>query len=323
MERLLKEESQRLRQNRAHFQLLVQTMADGVIVVDRKGRIRFTNPAAAVIFGWQESELINYPFGHPVAVGITEIEVPRGEFAGIVELNVVEVNWGGEQMHLATLRDITERKRAEAMVQKLSLRLIESQEKERRKIGHELHDEVGGMLTALKLALHNAQRQLGEEAQPVLAEVNTLLDETVDVVSTLSHSMRPGILDDFGVLEALKWYFDRYTSQTGIQVKFTQDGLEKRLPGMVETAAYRIVQEALTNVARYAGTGEVIVSIRCTTGKLHIQVEDHGRGFDPSQLSPESNGISGMQDRAFLAGGTLTINSSPGNGTAVDCKLPL
>lgn len=310
-----------LREKEIDFRHLIESSADAMVVVDENGYLQFANPVAESLLGEIK---VGKAFGFPVAPGATEMEIVSGTGKGIiVEMKSVEIEWNGKPAHLATYRDITRLKRAGDVIRALSYRLLEAQEKERRAIVHELHDEVGGSLTALKLALHRAKRKLGKDAEAELKDVDSLLNHTIDAVSTLSHTMRPDILDDLGLLEALELHFEEYSRHTGIKVKFTRQGLEERLPATVETTAYRIVQEALTNVARHANVNDVAVDIRHSPTKLTIQVSDRGCGFEPGQLGSMSSGISGMQDRAFLAGGELVVDSSPGEGTCVSCEIPL
>ncbi len=141
----------------------------------------------------------------------------------------------------------------------------------------------------------------------------------------LSLNLRPAMLDDLGLLPALLWYMERYTARTGIQVAFGHEGLGERLPPDVETAAYRIVQEALTNVARHAGVRTVMVRLRHDQGALSVQVEDSGIGFEPATVLAEraSSGLCGMRERAELLGGRLTVESTPGAGTRLWAHLPL
>lgn len=319
--RQLLESRRELRKREVDFRALIESNADAMVVMDESGRLRFFNPAAPALLGEIQ---VGQSLGFPVTSGVTEVEIVGGGSGNtIAEMRVVEIQWEGEPAFLATLRDVTSLRRAAERIRTLSRRLIEAQEKERRKIGHELHDEVGGALTGIKLALNRAAKKLGKRAQRELSEVEALLDDTMDLVSTLSHAMRPDVLDEFGLVEALKWYFARYTRQTGIKVDFRQTGLAGCCPDTVETAAYRIVQESLTNVARYAGVDSVTVTVRGDSDKLHIQVEDRGRGFDPREMDGSSSGVIGMQDRAFLAGGELVVDSSPGRGTCVTCELPL
>jgi PAS domain S-box-containing protein len=207
----------------------------------------------------------------------------------------------------------------------LSGRLMEVQEEERRHIARELHDEIGQHLTGLKLVLEAAGRLPVESARDRLVEAHEMVKELVERTRALSLDLRPAMLDDFGLLPALLWLFDRFADQTAVQVTFEHRGLDRRLPPELETAAYRIVQEALTNVARYADVKQVAVRawVECET--LKLQVVDRGAGFDPDgALSRHgSSGLVGMRERALLLGGRVAIESSPGSGTQVIAELPL
>jgi signal transduction histidine kinase len=210
-------------------------------------------------------------------------------------------------------------------LQALSHRLLEVQEVERRHLARELHDEIGQQLTGLKFVFDAARRGLADMAVPQMMEADKLIDGLIGRVRDLSLDLRPAMLDDFGLVSALLWLFDRYTAQTTVLVCFEQQGLEQRFSSEVETAAYRIVQEALTNVARHAGANEVFVRAWTEAEVLNLQVEDNGAGFDPAPslvISP-TGGLPGMRERAFLLGGSLTVESAPGHGTRLRAEFPL
>ncbi len=206
----------------------------------------------------------------------------------------------------------------------LSRRLVEVQEAERRSIARELHDEVGQLLTAIQVKLEMASR--AQRGASPLQECRALLDDLMARVRDLSLKLRPAVLDDLGLLPALLWLFDRYTVQTAISVDFTHSGLNEaeRQPEL-ESAAFRIVQEALTNVARHAAVDRVRVRFNRIPASLHFEIEDRGAGFDPGarQGAGGSLGLTGMQERAALLGGTVEIQSSAGAGTRVRAVLPL
>ena len=210
-------------------------------------------------------------------------------------------------------------------LQILSQRLVEVQESERRNIARELHDEIGQALTGLKLMLDMATRSPGEDTGESLHEALALVDGLLTQVRNLSLDLRPTMLDDLGLLPALLWHCGRYTDQTGVHVDFRHTNLEGRRFGpKVETAAYRIVQEALTNVARHADVNEVTVRLWAEQNTLNVQVEDRGAGFDLERaMIKESSGLVGMRERAVLLGGELTIESTPGVGTRLVAELPL
>ncbi len=208
----------------------------------------------------------------------------------------------------------------------LSHRLVEAQETERRKIARELHDEIGQALTGLKLVLGTALRQSDEKRLESLVQAQSILSDLMGRVRDLSLDLRPSVLDDLGLLHALLWHIERYAKQTGVQVEFTHDGLDGlRFRSEIETSAFRIVQEALTNVARYAAVDRADLRAEATEGVLTIQIKDRGAGFNVESAlnAHRSIGLAGMRERARLLNGSLTIDSTPGKGTSVTARLPL
>jgi signal transduction histidine kinase len=221
---------------------------------------------------------------------------------------------------------ISERQRAEDELRRLSNRLVDVQERERRSIARELHDEIGQLLTGLKLALETAALLPADAAKARIDQTLSLVNELMGRIRELSLDLRPAMLDDLGLLPALLWHFERYSTQTGVRVIFKHSGIDDgRLNPGVETATYRIVQEALTNVARYARVNDATVTIFADAENLTAQIEDQGMGFDPSATlaATHSSGLTGMRERAQLVGGTLSIESAPSRGTQIYALLPL
>jgi PAS domain S-box-containing protein len=213
---------------------------------------------------------------------------------------------------------------AHERLQALSRRLLEAQEAERRHIARELHDEIGQQLTGLGLLLTLSQHLSPGLVEAQLADAQSLVHDLMDQVRNLALDLRPAMLDDFGLVPALAWLFERYTTQTHVAVRFEYPGLEQqRFAPDVETAAYRIVQEALTNVARYAGVSEVTVRLWMDSATLSVVVVDQGCGFDPQAVrTSASTGLAGMHERTALLGGKLTIESAIGAGTLLTATLP-
>jgi signal transduction histidine kinase len=200
---------------------------------------------------------------------------------------------------------------------RLRLAAVLLEESERRHLARELHDEIGQSLTALKLRL--------EMMQPESKEALALAEELMARVSSLSLDLRPAMLDDLGLLPALLWLLDRFRAQTGIAVEFAHEGLDgPRLPQERETAAYRIVQEALSNAARHSGADRVMIRVYHRSGRLSVQVEDGGKGFNPDAVlaDPQTGGLIGMRERATALGGRLTIEAAAGKGTRLYAELP-
>jgi PAS domain S-box-containing protein len=209
-------------------------------------------------------------------------------------------------------------------LQQLSRQLVHIQEAERREIARELHDEVGQALTGLKLSLEMSTRLSAEEAQQILQRALDQIDELMVHVRDLSLDLRPAMLDVLGLVPTLLWHFERYSLATGVQVDFQHTELEPRFAPELETAAYRIIQEALTNVARHAGVTAVRVHIWTTRDFLEIEVVDAGRGFQVEETLAQAKtaGLAGMEERAMFLGGHLSIESTPGTGTRLMAALP-
>jgi PAS domain S-box-containing protein len=230
---------------------------------------------------------------------------------------------------VAIAQDITERKRAEEILQTFSQRLIETQEAERRRVARELHDEIGQALTAIKINLQAVQHSAGASPlAPQLNESTGLVDHALQQVRDLSFNLRPSLLDDLGLMAALRWYLDREARRAGLIPEFAADLSEKRLPSELETACFRITQEALTNVVRHAQASRVWVELRQRGAELSLVIRDDGIGFDVSAVrrrrSSDMNlGLQGMQERALILGGRLEIQAAPGGGTEIHAWFPL
>lgn len=217
-------------------------------------------------------------------------------------------------------------RRGRERLQHLSNLLLELQEEERQALARELHDEIGQLLTGLKLLLASAAQSDGQLQQDRLADAISLVSDLLARVRQLSLELRPTMLDDLGLLPALLWQFDRFSKQTGITIDLQHGGItEKRFETKIETGAYRVIQEALTNIARHAGSAHAHVRVLVENSILAIAVSDEGQGFDVEQVLKErkSSGLLGIRERVHLLGGTLEIHSAAGKGTQIYVNLPL
>lgn len=241
----------------------------------------------------------------------------------------VPIGEGVNRGWVGTFTDITARQRAQdelressLRLQALSRRLLEVQEQERRHLAAELHDEVGQLLTGLNFQLDLAAR--GERAAEALTAAKQIVQDLTARVRDLSHRLRPSVLDDLGLAHAMDWLMDRFHRQSGLRVTFHQRGLDGPFPPEVETAAFRIVQEALTNAARHAGVPTANVVLTRDARALEIRVTDDGRGFDPTAIDRHATGgLSGMRERAEWLGGSLRVETAPDAGVRVVAHLPL
>jgi PAS domain S-box-containing protein len=222
--------------------------------------------------------------------------------------------------------DITDLKKAQDQLRRLSGSIMANQEKERAYIARELHDELGQVLTALHMDIvwiQNRFKNTDKPASERAAGMCQLIDQTVEEVRSMSRRLRPGVLDHLGLLDALEWYTADFERRTRITCIFEHPRVPL-IDGAVATASYRIVQEALTNVARHSSASRVEVLLRVDQDILTLSVIDNGQGFGPEELArAQGLGVAGMRERATLVGGNLTVLSRPNEGTRVDLTVPL
>jgi signal transduction histidine kinase len=198
-------------------------------------------------------------------------------------------------------------------------------EQERKHIASEVHDELGQLLTALKMDISLLRLRFGENLQllTMVDEMRSLVDKTIGVVRNVASNLRPAALDH-GLVPALDWLADDFAKRWSIPCKLKVGAGETALDDLQSTAIFRVVQESLTNVARHAQASEVIVSLHESEHVLHLSVKDDGRGFDARDSDCGTGfGLFGMRERLLALGGTLRIESAPGAGTCVAIELPL
>lgn len=213
-------------------------------------------------------------------------------------------------------------------LQDLSAKLITAQEEERRNVARELHDEVGQVLTAIKVELAVAQRAIearGADAH-VLEDARSITEGALTTVRDLSHFLHPALLDDLGLPATVEWYLRGFSRRHDVRGELLQSGMEERLASEVEASSYRIIQEALTNVAKHARATACRVHLQRLPTAVRITVEDNGVGFaenarDSGTASP-GLGLIGIRERASHLGGTVSIDSAPGRGTRLTIELP-
>jgi two-component system sensor histidine kinase UhpB len=223
-------------------------------------------------------------------------------------------------------RDVTGYRETEAARRDLLQRLVTAQEDERRHISRELHDSLGQMLAALTMSAKSVRRTLspGTAAEASLLQIENLADELSRTVHRIAVRLRPTVLDDLGLDAALSQIVLDWSTRLGIEIEYQTFVPSQRWSSVVETTVYRVVQEALTNVARHSQAEYVSVSIRQHHGELRVVVEDDGQGFDPETLAESKRlGLVGIRERVGLVGGTLEIESQPGSGTTLIVRIPL
>lgn len=261
-------------------------------------------------------------------VGLMNLVLPGGRIFDERKLQILSAI--GNQIGLAVERgllfdEVTAKERSRG---ELLEKLLTAHEDERRRIARELHDEAGQSLTALIVNLElAAQEPSADRLRGQLAQLRELAERTLAEIRRLIYDLRPSILDDLGLAAALRWYAKNLLDPRGIAWTLSVSGVSGRLPAKLETVAFRLVQEALTNVLKHAEASTVTVSMSAAGRELHVRIEDNGRGFDPrrsrSADQPGGFGLLGMQERVELVGGRWEVQSTPGVGTVVTAVLPI
>jgi len=344
-----KQAEQALRESEERFRELFENSKDALYVHDLTGCYTSVNRAAERLSGYTREELIGRHFsillnpeyerhvrGHlerkadepSESTYETEIVTKHGHAVPVEISSRLILADGAAVAVQGCLRDVSERKRVQAAARTYSRRLIEAQEGERRRMSRELHDQVGQILTAVKMNLHVLRKKCS--APEILASIEDnmkVIDEAVDQVRDLSVDLRPLLLDDFGLVVAVRWYLDRQAKSCGVPADFTTHSLgeDDRFSSELETACFRIVQEAVTNVARHAHASRISVVLERVGQDLILLISDDGAGFDMKVLrtSAATLGLRSMEERVQAMGGSITIDSAPDRGTAICARLPI
>ncbi len=238
---------------------------------------------------------------------------------------------GLQEKDQENVRLYQELQRKEALRGHLLSKLISAQEEERRRVARELHDEFAQTLTAFVMSMEAAEESEGladESTAEILRRTRALASRTLEQTRRLILDLRPIALDDLGLISAIRWYAERHLEVQGVAVEVKVEGDGRRLPPEVEAPLFRIVQESISNVARHADAQRVEITLAFKDGAVSVIVQDDGRGFDPATIvtsagTTEGLGILGMQERAALLGGSLTIDSKPGDGTRLFVDVPV
>jgi PAS domain S-box-containing protein len=338
---------------------IVDSAMDAVITVDEEQKIMLFNRAAEQVFRVGREAMIGTPLdrllparfraahrGHIEGFGRTGVTSRRmGDVTTLwalrpesgeefpIEASISQAAHDGRRFYTVILRDITLRKQAEDALREsqrelreLSARVLEAREEEKAHIARELHDELGQLLTALKMDLGWVRERLpadGEIASRA-KEMSGLLDRTVGATRRISADLRPLMLDDLGLADAAAWLVDDFAKRSGLACSIDLPQEMPQLSKSVGTAVYRAIQESLTNIARHAGAKSAWVILAVEGGALHVEVEDDGRGIAPEDLAKaRSLGLKGMRERIGFLGGSLEIARAPRGGTRLRLRVPL
>jgi len=212
---------------------------------------------------------------------------------------------------------------AEDELRTLVVRLLEAREEERQSIAQDFHDKAGQSMTLLCLLLAQAKESASAKGKADLDQAQQLVMELAAQLREMWMRLRPSILDDVGLAPALQWYSRDFFARTRVKVRLEQRRMDREIPPEIRTAAYRIVEEALTNVACHAGAKSAYVLTESDRNVLRIRVRDDGVGFDPQDIPSRCAGLRTIQERVRHLDGTVSLESSPGKGTHLLVELPL
>ncbi|MDD2270638.1 MAG: sensor histidine kinase [Desulfuromonadaceae bacterium] len=345
-----------LRQTRDEAELSLEKYTDlydfapvGYLTLDRNGDISAINLSGASLLGVERPRLIGCRFGLWVtekyrltfsdfldkvytSLGkvVCEVQLCREGLRPLfVQVEAMD-NVSGQECRLALI-DITGRKKAEDELRSYACRLIEMEEDLRKKLASELHDEIGRDLTVLGMNLAIISSGMTDDAPKNLTarvtDSSRLIEGISRTVRGIMFMLRPPVLDDYGLLAALRWHADLFEKRTGIAIIVRSDDPIPRVTAEKEMALFRIAQEAVMNASKHAATMEVTISISRDNGMLRFMISDDGRGFTPASFEHIQGGsgwgIKIMRERAELIGGNFQVDSAPGKGTVVSVSLPL
>jgi two-component system sensor histidine kinase UhpB len=357
----LRESQEQARQTLEFNQAVMANMGEGLYALDTRGLVTYINPAAERLFGWSSAELLGRKmhdmihYQHPDGTPF-----PADECAGLqvlqngtvlsdhedvfirkdgtffpVASSSSPIKSGGGIVGLVVVcrRDTTAQKQAEealyrsrAELRALAARLQASREEERTQLAREIHDELSGTLTALKMDLSLLPDRAAKDHKlfsEKLSSMSGLIDHTLARVHTIVTELRPVVLD-VGLVAAIEWQTNEFQERSGIACETHLPTEEIPLDPERSTAAFRILQEALTNVARHANATKVVVDLRSEAGSLILAVRDNGKSIDENAIfAHNSLGLLGMRERALSFGGKTEVGRLPGRGTLVSMRIPI
>jgi signal transduction histidine kinase len=288
----------------------------------------FTNASPLFPSNIVNTDLFLSLFGFPIQI-FRAVMASTAAFFVIRFLRAFQVESDSKIAELQEAR-LRESEQREALRGELFRRVVSAQEAERQRIARDLHDETGQSLTAIGLGLRGLSNTLTKnpaQAATTLHHLESMAADSLSELQRLISDLRPSHIDDLGLPAALRWYAGKVSERTGLKIRVDIFGDEKTISDASKIAMFRIMQEAFNNTIKHAGATSVFVQLSFDVDRIHISVRDDGNGFDPDlvqmrQTSRPSLGLAGMRERASLLGGTVSLQSGPGQGTLIEASIP-
>ena len=349
-----------LDESQARLSAVMDSAMDAIITVDEQQRILLFNQAAESIFRCGRADVLGKPLerllptrfraahaGHVEHFGATGVTNRRmGDTTTLwalrsdgtefpIEASISQAVKDGRRLYTVILRDVTRRKEYEDMVarqqaelREISARVLEAREEEKTLLARELHDELGQLLTAMKMDLAWLRERLPAGAAELgakAAQIDAVLDRTVNSVRRIAAELRPLMLDDLGLHDAITWLSTEFTKHSGVKclLQAPEPSALENIDRAVANTVYRVLQESLTNVARHAKAERAWVIVSAGGNWIQLEVEDDGKGIAAADLArPRSLGLKGMRERVLYLGGSVEVGRAPRGGTRVLIRLP-
>jgi len=342
-----------LRESQLQYRNLVENISEMYCILDPQYNIIYGSPNLFTRSGYHETQLMGAPFSRlpdhrdrqrvqhtfdeSTRKGTVDTSCefrlqPKNGLAFWVEQTTrIERDGGGNVVEYRNLlRDITERKRAEEVFRNLSSRIIEAQESERRRVARDLHDGINQILSSIQFRLKSAEEKDSTRKNPLVREIGEariLLEEAIQEVRRISQNLRPSILDDLGLIAAVRSVCDEFVERCKIQIDTEFSGIVNRLPDNIELVLFRTIQESLNNIEKHSAATRVDLRLAMKDAYIEALIRDNGKGFDYFALAEKRKkhrglGLDGMKERVTYLGGTVEVTSKVHKGTEVLVQIP-
>jgi PAS domain S-box-containing protein len=352
-----------IKEGEEKYRIILENIEDGYFEVDIAGNLTFFNDSLCRMLGYSKEEMMGmddrkytdqenakklyqafnkvYRTGEPIKGFGWEVMAKDGtKLFGEVSVSLIKDSKGQPTGFRGIARDITERKRAEEALRRsekrlrlLSSQLLSVQEKERKLVAQEIHDSIGASLAAAKFKVESVMEEMGEnnhQGKVILESVIPILQGTIEEARRIQMYLRPSILDDLGILTTINWLCGQFESTySDIRIKKEINIQEDEVPESLKIIIYRVLQEALNNIAKHSKAALVLLNLTKITQAIHLVVQDSGQGFDVEETysrkgtTTKGLGLDSMRERTELSGGSFSIESHKGFGTVIRATWPV